>query len=379
MARRDKFRADFRKNRAARVRQSDLTRRFQTDDTATDDVPRNERISGKGELTRRRTVRGDLLAGEAEAAGPPDAECLRGRVLAVRGLLSDVETDEGRVYSCATRRLLKTLATDERHVVAAGDLVWFRPANDREGLIERVLPRRGVLSRSVRGRRHLVVSHVDQVIVVGSAAEPHLKPNLIDRFLVVCEQNGLRPVICVNKVDLVEPARLLPLAGVFGRMGYEVLFTSATTGQGIERLRRLVAGRQSVFTGQSGVGKSSLLNAIEPDLGLRVAAVSRENEKGRHTTTTAQLIRLAGGGHVVDTPGIRQFELWDVAPAEVASGYRDLRSLVSLCRFPNCTHTHEEGCAVKDAVADGWLDTRRYDSYCLLFTGDRAAARALAE
>jgi ribosome biogenesis GTPase len=137
----------------------------------------------------------------------------------------------------------------------------------------------------------------------------------------------------------------------------------------MERFVRLVAGRESVVAGQSGVGKSSLLNAVDPDLQLPVMAVSEENEKGRHTTTVARLLPLCCGGYVVDTPGVRQFQLWDVIGEEMPGYYRDLRSYVSLCRFPDCTHTHEEACAVKDAVADGRLDKRRYESYCHLFSG----------
>lgn len=125
-----------------------------------------------------------------------------------------------------------------------------------------------------------------------------------------------------------------------------------------------------MVAGQSGVGKSSLLNAVDPELDLKVQTVSAENQKGRHTTTAARLIPLSFGGFVVDTPGIRQFQLWDVIPAEVAGLYRELRPYVSLCRFPNCTHTHEAECAVKDAVADGRVDARRYESYCYLFAGD---------
>ena len=203
------------------------------------------------------------------------------------------------------------------------------------------------------------------------AAPPNrgLKPQLIDRFLVTAEQNHLRPVICINKSDLVNRAEFQPLAGVYGRMGYRVLFTSATTGFGIERLRRLMAGQASVIVGQSGVGKSSLLNTLEPGLNLRVGTVSAETEKGRHTTTTARLFPLARGGYVVDTPGIRQFQLWDVSPEEIGGWYRDLRPYVSRCRYPNCSHTHEADCAVKDAVADGRFDARRYESYAI-FAGD---------
>jgi len=196
-----------------------------------------------------------------------------------------------------------------------------------------------------------------------------LKPHLIDRMLVTADKAGIRPLVCINKIDLIDPADLQPLVGVYSQMGYQVLLLSAVTGWGLERLHRWVTGRQSVVAGQSGVGKSSLLNAIEPDLQLRVRTVSGENQKGRHTTSAACLLPLHEGGYLVDTPGIRQFNLWDVIPQEVAGFFRDLRPYVSLCRFPDCTHTHETDCAVKDAVADGRLDARRYESYAQLYEG----------
>jgi len=221
-----------------------------------------------------------------------------------------------------------------------------------------------------RGRQHIIVTNVDQLLIVTSAAEPRIKPNLIDRFLVTAERCRIRPLICINKVDLVDAADLQPLVGVYSQMGYEVHLVSAKTGQGIERVRRKLTDRASVVAGQSGVGKSSLLNAFDEGLDLATGEVSAESQKGRHTTTTAQLIRLSFGGYVVDTPGIRQFQLWDVIPEEVAGFFRDLRPYVSHCRFPDCTHTHESPCAVKDAVADGYVDARRYESYVQMFEGD---------
>jgi ribosome biogenesis GTPase len=164
----------------------------------------------------------------------------------------------------------------------------------------------------------------------------------------------------------------MPIVGVYAQLGYDVLLVSATTNFGIDRLRERLRGAESVVSGQSGVGKSSLLNAVQPGLELRVQTVSEETQKGRHTTTTAELIPLAFGGYVVDTPGIRQFQLWDVIPEEVAGFFRDLRPYVSRCRFADCTHTHEDDCAVKDAVADGWIDARRYESYVQIRAGDEA-------
>ncbi len=365
-----KIRTAFRKNRQVRTRERGLTQKFAQEAFREDEESRQERITGKGELVRKRTVVGEAVE-EAETgfAIVPDVDltvCRPGRVLQVKGLISSVEGEDGKVYRCAVRRLLKTLSTEQRHVVTAGDRVFFRPAGE-EGIIERVEPRRGVLSRTSRGRRHILVANVDQMLIVASVAEPDLKPHLIDRFLVTAEKSQIRPVICLNKLDLVDPAALQPLVGVYAQMGYQVLQVSAKTGLNVAQLQELLSDRETVIAGQSGVGKSSLLNAVQPGLNLRTAAVSADTEKGRHTTTTAVLLPLACGGYVVDTPGIRQFQLWDVIPEEVAGFFRDLRPYVSFCRFPDCSHTHEAECAVKDAVADGRLDLRRYESYCHMY------------
>ena len=374
-----KIRAEFRKNRSARARQRDWTGQYDAADTQHEDkLARGERISGKGELTRRRTVMGEQVDTDEQGGFGVQlavdlSQCLRGRVLAVRGLISLVaEEASGEIYQCATRRLLKTLATDQRHVVVAGDRVMFRPEEDtqpKEGMIERVEPRRGSLCRTSRGRQQVIVTNVERVMIITSAAEPAIKPNLIDRLIMAAEKGGVRPVVCINKVDLVDRAELQPLVGVYSQMGYDVLLLSAATGFGLGRFRRELAGRESVLAGQSGVGKSSLLNAVDPHMDRSVREVSRDSQKGRHTTTTAELLPLSFGGWVVDTPGIRQFQLWDVIPEEVAGFFRDVRPYVSHCRYPDCTHTHEDGCAVKDAVADGRIDDRRYDSYCHILEG----------
>ncbi|MEQ8210716.1 MAG: ribosome small subunit-dependent GTPase A [Lacipirellulaceae bacterium] len=367
-----KVRANFRKNRNVRVRKNDWTE--DSDSTEAEDAASTQSVSGKGELTRKRTVANaevvEDASGELVLPEIDRVACQLGRVLRVQGLVSVVQFDDGALRNCATRRLLKTLMTDQRHVVAAGDRVWVRPEGEDEGFIERVEPRHGVISRTSRGRQHVIVSNVDQVLIVASAGEPRIKPNLIDRYLIAADKYGIEPIICINKIDLIDFAELQPLVGVYSQLGYRVMLISATTGIGMERLHARLLGRQTAVAGQSGVGKSSLLNAVEPSLDLRVQSVSAENEKGRHTTTTAELIPLKGGGYVVDTPGIRQFQLWDVIEEELDSFFRELRPYVSQCRYPDCTHDHEEPCAVKDAVADGYINLRRYESYLQMLHSD---------
>jgi ribosome biogenesis GTPase len=382
MGKKKKVRVELRKNRAKPPRQKDFTRGFQAHGFEDEATLSGERVRTKGDLSRHRTI----IQDESQAAGDmpaADAVSLPGRVLRVHGLWSVVEAEDGRLFRCFVRRLLKSLVTDTRSVVTAGDRVWFRPAVEAhgpppagfeelempEGLIERVEPRHGVLTRASRRREHVLVANVDQLVVVMSLVEPDLKPHLIDRYIASAEQGGLTPIVCLNKADLVDADLLQPLIGSYSQLGIVAFLTSAVTGQGIDRLRTLLAGRATVFSGQSGVGKSSLLNTVQPGLGLVVREVSEVNQKGKHTTTTAQLIKLAGGGWVVDTPGIRQFQLWSIRPEEVEGFFPELRPLVPLCSFPDCTHTHETGCAVKRAVSRHQVSERRYTSYLGLFAG----------
>lgn len=374
-----KLRVEFRKNRSGRQRKRDFTDLVTPEGDHPDELTPGERLSGKGALTRHRTVMADDLSSDATdglAVRPSLEAAWRGRVLEAHGLSSFVQATDGRIARCVTRRLLKTLATDQRHVVTAGD--WVRVSGEGdEGVILDVEPRSSSLSRTSRGKRHVLVANVDQVVIVATAAEPRIKPALIDRFLVAAEANGITPIICINKADLVEPASLVPIAGVYARMGYAVILCSTVTGMGLQRLIAELHGRVTAVVGQSGVGKSSLLNCIDPTLKLRTASVSSENQKGKHTTTTARLIALgddASAGYVVDTPGIRQFQLWEFVPAEVAAAYRDLRPFANHCRYPNCTHTHEDDCGVKHAVADGLLDTRRWESCTALAAGSGETA-----
>jgi ribosome biogenesis GTPase len=401
MSKKKKIRVDLRKNRNKPPRERQWTRGYQ-EHGFTDEAPRQEeRVRAKGDLSRRRTIVQEgqtdtTMAEGTEAADMPtgDASCLPGRVLRVyRENVCMVEVADGRILRCSVRWLLRSLTISERAIVTTGDLVQVRlapgmekPAESAaapgepsltsstpvtwEGVIVRVEPRHGILTRASRGKEQVLVANVDQVVFVVSLVLPDLKLHLIDRYLASAIKGQLRPLLCLNKADLVEPARYQSIVGFYNQLGVPTLLTSATTGQGIAELRNWLKDRQTVFSGQSGVGKSSLLNAVEPELGLRVREVSEVNQKGKHTTTTAELIKLGFGGWVVDTPGVRQFQLFGTQPEEVEGFFVEFRPFVALCAFPDCTHTHEERCAVKRAVARRLLSAARYTSYLGLFEGD---------
>jgi ribosome biogenesis GTPase / thiamine phosphate phosphatase len=371
MSKKKKIRVDLRKNRSKPAREHGWTREYQQHGFAEDEAgSQQERIRTKGELSRKRTIMAE--DGATEAAEMPAIDlstCLPGRVLKVQGLYTSVAVEDGRTFRCAVRRLLRNLVIDERNIVVAGDQVWIRPAGKDDGLIERVEPRHGVLTRAARQKEHVLVANVDQLVIVGSLAEPALKPHLIDRYLVSAEQGHIAPVVCLNKSDLVEPADVQSLIGLYAQLGIPTVLTSAKTGAGIAQLRELLIGRETVFSGQSGVGKSSLLNAIQPHLDLAVRDVSEATEKGKHTTTTAELMKLEFGGWVVDTPGIRQFDIWDVIPEELEGFFPEFRAYVPYCRFPDCTHTQEEECAIQRAVERHQISLQRYETYLGLFAG----------
>ncbi len=371
-----KIRVAFSKNRQKRARSQDLTRSAQRDMESVEDLSTTERVSGKGDVTRRRTIiasEDDSAASGVHRIAVDEAACISGRVLfAVGANHCRVRTDDGREFECAIRRVVRTLARETRNAVVAGDQVLFQPTGETAGVIERVEPRHGVLSRGSDRREHVIAANIDQALVVVSAADPPLKPGVIDRFLVSAERGGVRGVVCINKVDLVDLTALQPIAGVYARMGYDVVLTSVVSGAGIARVRQLLRGRETVISGQSGVGKSSLLNEVQPELGRRVGEVSVDSGKGRHTTRVAELLPLDTGGWVIDTPGVRQFELWDVIPEEVEGFFREFRPFVALCRFPDCTHVHESGCGVQQAVNDGCIARMRYDSYVRIVSGDDA-------
>jgi ribosome biogenesis GTPase len=379
VAKKNKVRVAFKKNRQKRTRANDLTQQYRQDNLARAEPASAERVRAKGELSRHRTIIEEVPeAGDEPGHDTTDPgarrsvdleNCRPGRVIRIHGLLTIVATDDGREWPCHIRRVLKTMAIDARNVIAVGDRVWFRPgdAGGDEGMIEKIEPRSGTITRGYRRHKHVLVANVDQLLVVSALDDPGLKLPLVDRYLISAEIGGVRPVIVLNKADLVDPALYQWVIGLYTHLGYETILTSAADGRGIDRLRALVEHGTTAFSGQSGVGKSSLLNVIQPGLNLRVRAVSDWTFKGKHTTTTADLIRLDSGGYVVDTPGLRQFELWGVDPAALGDHFVEFRPYLPLCKFPDCSHTHEAECAVKDAVHWGQIHPGRFESYLKLY------------
>jgi ribosome biogenesis GTPase len=213
--------------------------------------------------------------------------------------------------------------------------------------------------------QQVIAANLDQLLVVAAWREPAFWPELVDRYLIMAERNRLAPIICVNKIDLAEDAAACRAAlRPYTRLGYEVIFASALTGAGLDELRSLLHGRTTVLAGLSGVGKSSLLSAAQPGLQLRTHEVSERRHEGQHTTTQATMVRLDAGGYVVDTPGIREFGLGGLHRRDVSRFYRELTLIGVHCRFDDCSHSGEPGCAVKPAVRAGWISAVRYDSYC---------------
>lgn len=298
---------------------------------------------------------------------------LTGTVMRAQSGFFWVQTPNG-VLECRLRGRLKK-ERQNTDIAVIGDQVEVAQVAPHQGAIEGVLPRRTKLARRAsRGawKEDVLVANVDQVLLVAACVFPDFSPRMLDRYLVLAELSELEAVIIANKVDLVGEEQARAAFAIYEQIGYPVLYTSVKQPLGIETLRERLSGRISVFTGKSGVGKSSLLNAIQPGLGLAVGDVSDTVGKGRHTTTVAELIPLeqAGGGFVADTPGIRGLQLWQLPRQDLDWCYRELRPFLGQCYFAGCTHIHEPDCAVRAAVEQGAVHPDRYDSYVRLYESE---------
>jgi len=299
-----------------------------------------------------------------------EGDHLHGLVTRAQSGFFRVETAQGEFVAQLRGRLTQErLETD---VIAAGDRVRIELQENGKATIEEVEERKRVLSRKAPGREReqVIVANPDQVILVFACAEPDPNFRMLDRLLVATEREAIPTLICANKVDLVELRSARAEFGEYENLNYPVHYTSAKTGRGVRKLCKALKGKLSVFAGPSGAGKSSLLNAIQPGLGLRIGAISASSGKGKHTTVAPELVPLKQGGYVADTPGIKSLALWDIEPEELDAYFREIAPLVETCEFSDCTHVHEPGCAVMEALQRGDISPERYESYLRMRLGE---------
>ena len=341
------------------------------------DIIQDERVMPRGERERRQTVLNEALARireeqeEKETAihGPTNGD-RQAMVVEVSSSMCRVDLD-GQTVLCGLRGALTAQDTGYTNVVAVGDQVLISQNGSEQGIVEQVLPRTSVLSRPDPFYNHLkqaVVANAEQLLIIASWSDPAFWPALIDRYLIAAQRSNLSPVLCVNKVDLADDvAACHAMTEPYKQLGHPVLLTSALRGIGIDDLKERLAGRASILAGLSGVGKSSLLNAVQPGLQLRTGEVSERLKMGRHTTTQVNLFALDLGGYVIDTPGIRDFGLASLLRTDLIDYYPEIQDAARQCRFSDCSHTHEPGCGVQTAVQKGRIAETRYQSYLQIY------------
>lgn len=294
-----------------------------------------------------------------------------GRVIKSTGSWYDVRNDAGDVVQCRLRGKIRLDGLRTTNPVAVGDLVNFEQERDKETcVIDKILPRTNVIVRksvNLSKESHIIAANVDQAILVATIAQPRTSTGFIDRFTVTAEAYHIPVVIVFNKCDLYneeQNAVAEELMRVYNSIGYQSFVISAKTGENCDRLKAIMKDKLSMFSGHSGVGKSALVNRLDPGLDIRVGEISEVHEKGKHTTTFAQMYELNFGGYIIDTPGIKEFALFDMEKETLAQRFPEMRALMHDCHFNNCTHLHEPHCAIKNAVEQGVIADWRYENYC---------------
>ena len=273
---------------------------------------------------------------------------------------------DGETVRCRIRGRLRLKGVRSTNPVVVGDEVACEADEGGDYVIADILPRRNYVIRrasNLSKESHIIAANVDQALLMASLRSPETPTEFVDRFLVTCEAYKVPVTILLSKLDLQDAEAVAEFRAVYEGAGYRVLEVSVREGRGVEAVRELLAGRPTLVSGNSGVGKSTLIQAIDPSLDIRTGEISESHHKGRHTTTFSTMYPLAGGGAVIDAPGIKGFGLIDIDEAELWHYFPEMMRVAPACRFYNCTHTHEPGCAVTEAVKAGEIAWPRYESY----------------